>query len=403
MSRSALLLALTLAWAPVLADESDPTSSTPAVELGFGLRGVTSLNGYRSAPVAITVSTPVGAPAQYSGVLDFSDTYLYVQPRLSLYRRSLRIGGLFAVTFPDAYFQPGIPLIAEAKLMFESRYVDVHAGRTRIMSAILPFPTLRDDDLLRFTDAQNPFSNGQTTADQQFGNAVEVFGWITPRWFLDAHAENLTNNILRVESIKGFEINSFGFDVGYRQTPSLARISVVRRAGLGVNLYHVDESGKTLSVEALGGLWLNLIVDPIHSLDWRMQVIYNDGVPRATLATLNDTFRARQFSAVSALQYDYRRRLLPTFRVAVVGAYKRYVDPGIDQWSVVANGFYSLGVSVDVGLQYEYHSPVSFPAAFDDSLQHVLKLALIARFDLVFNRQFDVRDSILNTQNRYLP
>lgn len=402
-SRAAFVLVLALASTPAFADVSDPAPAAPAIELGFGLRGVLSGNGYLTAPIAPTFLNPAGQPAGSSGVLDFSDTYLYVRPRLLLYQRSLRIGALFALTFPDVYFQPGTPFLAEAKLTFESRYVDIHVGRTRIMSSIVSFPTLRDDDLIRFTDTQNPFSNGQTSADHQFGNAVEVFGWFTPRWFLDAHAENLSNNILQAESLGAFELNLFGADLGYQQIPSLARISIVRRAGLGVNLYHVDDSGKTLAVEALGGVWLNLLRDPIHNIDWRAQVIYNDGAPRAMLASLNDTFRARQVSAVSALQYDYRRQLLPTFRAAVVGAYKRYIDLGIDQWSVVGNAFYSLGLGVDVGMQYEYHSPVSIPAAFDDRLEHVLKLAMIARFELLFNRQFDTRDSLLNTQSGYLP
>ena len=195
-----LVVLLTLAPATATADGSDPAPSEPAIELRFGLRGVISGNGYLSAPVAPTLVSPSGQPASYSGALDISDTYLYVQPRLALYHRSMRLGALFALTFPDVYFQPGTPFVAEAKLTFESRYVDVHVGRTRIMSSLVAFPTLRDDDLLRFTDAQNPFSAGLATADQQFGNAVEVLGWIRPGWFINAHAENLTNSILPIES-----------------------------------------------------------------------------------------------------------------------------------------------------------------------------------------------------------
>ena len=404
-SRWLAVIAL-LAAARVTAQEppTDPTTPPPAVELGIGFRGVTSANGFTTYAVPPSLASPAGAPSQVSGILDFSDTYLYVRPRLALYRPGLRIGGMFALTFPDAYFEPGTIFLAEGSLFLESRWFTIRAGRTRVKTAIVPFPTLRDDDLIRFSDAQNPFSDGRSTADHQYGNTVDATVWIRPRWFVDAHAENMPNFALRPESIVNYEFNSFGFDLGYQQTAPLTRISVLRTLGAGVNLYHVDDNGRSFAVEALGGAWLNLIVDPIHNLDWRAQIIYNDGVPRAQIATLTDSFRARQISAVTSFGYSYRRRLLPTVRAAVIGAYKRYLDVNIDQFSIVGNAFYALGLGVEAGLQYEYRSRAAdIPIAFGDNQEHSLKLALIARFDVLFNRQFDERDSLLNTQSGYLP
>lgn len=405
-STSSALVVLLLAGAAGAQEIAapDPATGAPQVELGIGLRGVTSANGYRTYAMPATLANPTATAASYTGILDFSDTYFYVRPRLSLYHPRLRVGSMIAFTFPDAYFEPGTILAAEANVFLEHQYFFVLAGRTRVRSSLVPFPTLRDDDLIRYTDAQNPFSDGRSTADHQFGNTVLVTGWFRPRWYVDAHAENMPNFILQPSTLASFELNSFGFDIGYQQIASLVRTTVVRSAGVGVNLYHVDDTGKTLAVEALGGVWLNLIVDPIHNLDWRAQVVYNDGVPRPVLATLNDTFRARQVSAVASLSYAYRRKLLPTFRTAVIGAYKRYVDPGVDQYSIIANAFYALGVGVEVGVQYQFRSRAdAVPEAFGDNFEHALLGALVGRFDVVFNRQFSERDSILNTYSGYLP
>ena len=116
-----------------------------------------------------------------------------------------------------------------------------------------------------------------------------------------------------------------------------------------------------------------------------------------------DTFLTRQVSAVSSLGYTYRRELLPTFRTNVIGAFKRYVDAKATQWSFAANAFYSLGISTEVGLQYQFRNRSFIPEAFGDNFAHSIKIAFIVAVDTTSGPKFDARDSPLNTESGYLP
>ena len=348
----------------------DPAAPKPATQFDFGLRAVTSINGASS----YGSSEPVGS-------FDFSDTYAYARGRTQLFSPNNRAGALLALTFPDQYYEPGTLLVAEANAFFESRWVTARLGRGRNRSLIVPMPTLRDDDLIRWSDVLNPFSDGRSTADHQYVNTADATFWPTPRLFADVHVENLPNFILRPETLAAYSINSYGATLGYRQIPALARTSVVRKLGIGGNVYRLDLPTEEFGLDVLAGAWLNLLPDPVHGIDWRVQGIYNRGVPSLSIATLNDTFRAEQVSLVSSLGYSYRRQMLPTFRVNVIGAYKRYVRDGIDQFSMIANAFYALGATTELGIQYQFRSRPSAPEAFGDGFANSIKLAFVVALD----------------------
>ncbi len=370
----------------------DPAAPVPAAQFDFGLRGVASLNGMTSYRSGSAI-----------GTVDFSDTYAYARARTPLFSRNDRAGALLAITFPDQYSEPGTLLVAEANVMYETRWLTARLGRGRIRSLVIPLPTLRDDDLIRWSDTQNVFSDGTSSADHQFGNTLDATFWATPRLFADAHLENLTNRVLRPAALASFEINSYGLTLGYREIAALARTSIVRKIGLGANLYRLGTPSQKLGVDAVAGAWLNVIPDPVHGLDWRIQGIYNRGTPSLSITTSNDTFRAEQVSVATSLGYSYRREMLPTFRANVVGAYKRYVRDHIDQYSVIANAFYALGATTEVGVQYQFRSRASIPESLGDDLAHSVKLAFIVALDTTENRIFDERDSLLNTESGYLP
>jgi hypothetical protein len=401
-STSNALVGTTLALSSVLAttaraqeqaEQLDPAIPAPATQWDFGLRGVTSVNA----------ATSYGGSGNPVGTIDFSDTYAYARARTPLFSPSERAGALFALTFPDQYNEPGTLLVAEANALYESKWLTARLGRGRIRSQIIPLPSLRDDDFIRWSNVQNPFSDGRSTADHQFGNTADASFWASPRFFADVHIENLTNNVLAPANLASFQINSYGVTLGYSEIPSLARMAVVRKVGVGANVYRLDLPSQEVGVDALAGAWLNVVRDPVHGVDWRMQGIYNRGTPSLRIGTLNDTFRAEQISVASSIGYSYRREMMPTFRTNVIGAYKRYVRDGIDQMSVAFNAFYALGAATDVGLQYQVRSRPNTPEAFGDSFAHSIKLAFIVALDTTTSRIFDERDSLLNTESGYLP
>jgi hypothetical protein len=372
---------------------ADPATPPPDLELGVGVRTVTSINGV------------IDRRGDTTNLLDVSDTYVYVRPRLGLFHLGWRAGALFALTLPDAYFEPGTVFLAEANGFIESKWLTLKIGRARIRSRAVPIPTLRDDDLIRFTDAENPFSDGRSTADQQFGNTLEASLWPTPRLYADAHLENLPTFVLAPENAAAFRINSVGMTLGYREIPALATLSFLRHAAIGFNAYRVDVAAQSWAFEGIAGLWLNVFADPMHDVDWRAQVLYEGGVDGATPNTPQGALRARSVAAVTSLGYTNRTNLLlPTFRVAAIAGARRYLDARNNELSLVANAFYSLGVGVEVGVQYQYQrADDGLATLFGAEQEHSFKLALVGAFETILNPRFDERDSLLNTESGYLP
>lgn len=399
MNRHGLAIAVLLvSTAPAAAQvdpsepPGDPTGATTLEpELAIGLRAVTSVNGIHDEN------------GTNSNALDFSDTYTFLRPRVSLYQSGLRAGGLFGITFPDVYDQPGTLFLADANAFVENSWTAVRIGRGRIRSRLLAFPTLRDDDMIRFSDAQNPFSDGRSTADLQFGNTLDVSLWPTPRWYAVLHAENLESSALPLDE-RAFRLNSLGVTAGYRQIPAESPLSVVRQLAIGANTYHVDRAGQRWTSDVMAGAWIGLLVDPIHSIDLRAQVTYSLGIDGAVPSTPAGAEQSRAVFGIASLGYTYRRRLLPTLRTAIIVGARRYTQAELDQSSVAANVFYSLGATVEVGVQYQYRrNDPGLPDAFGDAQEHSIKLALVGTFETVFGRLFDERDSILNANSRYLP
>lgn len=370
----------------------DPADPEVEPELALGMRTVTSVNGAMIDGGGTT------------SAIDFSDTYVFLRPRIGMTTADLRAGALFAITFPDVYDEPGTLLVADAHGFLDHRWGTLRVGRGRLKSRLIPFPTLRDDDLIRYTDVPNPFSEGTSTADLQYGNTLDLALWPAPRWYVELHAENLPASALRPVDESAFRINSIGFDAGYRQIPALAGLSAIRQLAIGMNAYHVRAEDLRWTADALVGAWLGVVIDPVHAVDLRAQVGYAIGIDGVMPDAPETAQQARAAFGVGSLGYTYRRRLLPTARFNLLGGYRRYVDAEVAQWSVVANGFYSLGPTVEVGLQYQFQrNDAVLPDVFGEDQEHSIKVALVGRFETVFGRLFDERDSLLNTEGGYLP
>lgn len=373
-------------------EAEDPAIPPPTSEFQFALRSVTSVNGVKAYD-----------RNSGFGVLDFSDTAAIARARTPLLRSTGRVGAMMMLTFPDAYYEPGTIFLGEAHAFYEDKHFHARLGRSRMSSRIIPFPTLRDDDFIRWSDSQNPFSDGRTTADHQFGNTAAIAYYPVPRLSAEVHAENLPTFVLRPATIAAYTLNSYGLTLGYRQIPALLPLSYVRQVGVGLNTYRLDLPDQQVSFDVLAGAWFNIVADPIHMVDLRLQAIYDRGVPRLPVVTLNDSFRTQQISSMLSIGYNYRRQMLPTFRTNVIGGYKRYLAPEIDQFSVAYNAFYALGVNADIGLQYQVRSRARIPEAFGDDFAHSIKLALVVSLETGTEPIFDGRESLLNVESGYLP
>ncbi len=386
---SLFLLGGTVIWAsPSFAQESSP-------ELTIGSRGVVSVLGDFSM-------TP-GQSGQVSGLIDFSDTSFLVQGRYELFR-GLRGGVLIGFQFPDSDSDLGVIFFHQINVFLSSRWFRIKVGRSRAQTSLFDFPTLRDDDLLQYTNVLNPFSSGRNTQDHQFANSLEMTGILASRYYFSLHAEHMITNADTLGTTS-FLLNSVGASVSYQEIPAFARTKALRYLGAGLNLYFLDKTQQSVLWNILLGAAINIIADPIHLLEVRFQGIYSHGVAGQKLTNLNSSYRLRYLSAAASLRYQWFKSTIPTLQAAVTMGYRRYLE-GVDtdSWSLVANFFYRLGYGFDVGIQYQFESnqPSLQTALKFPGTEHQLQLVLVFEFEKVFG-MLPNRRSILNVEHRYTP
>lgn len=387
-----------LAQAGVLATTfimAGAAAAQPQAELTVGTRSVAS--------VGAELAAGPNAVDRALGIIDFSDTSLLLRGRLQLFP-DFRGGSVLGLQFPDADSDLGVVFFHQAYVFVESRNLDIKVGRSRVQSSLIEFPTLRDDDLLPFTDVLNPFATGATTEDHQYANVLELTGNLASKYFLAAHAEHMFLTPGDQGSVD-FTINSLGTSFYYRNIPDRIDTEVLREAGAGFNYYDAKDDGRAATWNLIAAGALNLYPDPIHLFEVRAQGIYNHGDAEAQLSDANTTFRARSVRGAAALRYLFSDGMIPTMQVAIVAGYARYVEDGsANSWSGTLNGFYSLGYGFDVGVQYQLrrNSGQIREALGTPDLVHTPQAVLRFGYELTVN-PLPNRDSILNVEHDYIP
>jgi len=151
-----------------------------------------------------------------SAINDFSDSGLMIgfrQKLYSNYRGQMVIG----FQFPDADSDLGQIFFSQMFLKIESKSNILKMGRSRVKSALIDFPTLRDDDAIPFTDVLNPFSTGENSEDNQYGNVSEVARLFGQRTWFRIHGEHFTETPIPQDTVEtDFSINSIGVLLEYR-------------------------------------------------------------------------------------------------------------------------------------------------------------------------------------------
>ncbi len=366
-------------------------------EFQLGARGVMSLN---------FDDTSEGSSSQIN---DFSDSSLTVGFRQKLYNR-YRGQLVIGFQFPDADSDLGQLYFHQVFIKIEDRTNILKIGRSRVRSALIEFPTLRDDDALHFTDVLNPFSSGENTEESQYGDVFEVARIFGQRYWLRVHSEHFTKTPAPGTQETDFDMNALGVSFEYR-VPESQRWNreVLNQAGIGFNSFRdVSRTGggdgtlKNIIFSAV----LNVRPDPVHFWDLRHQTIYNlgfDDVKR--VADFGDMTRAKSVSAFTSLRYLYRKLERPAAQLSASYGYKTFPDLTKDtsQQQYVVNGFYRLGSNFDAGLQLQH---LRFHGDLKDLFggnETRVQFALIFSVDQSWNRQFDDRDSLLNLEHGYIP
>ncbi|MCH8327849.1 MAG: hypothetical protein IID15_04910, partial [Candidatus Marinimicrobia bacterium] len=268
-----------------------------------------------------------------SAVNDFSDSSLLIGFRQKLYSeyRSQMVMGF---QFPDADSDLGQVFFHQMFLKVENRVNILKMGRSRVRSALIEFPTLRDDDALQFTDVLNPFSNGRNSEDNQFGNVLEVAHLFGQRTWLRLHGEHFTKSPpSSFASEDDFSLNAIGASFVY-EVPESQRWNraLLNQAGISTNNFLPDRddySGADDQVlqNIIVSAVLNIRPDPVYFWDLRHQTIYNAGIEGINqLADYADMTRARSLATFTSVRYLYRRYERPTAQLSASLGYKTFPE-----------------------------------------------------------------------------
>ena len=366
-------------------------------EILLGARGIASLNlDYSSGGDSETVS-------------DISDTSLLVGFRQKLYNRyrgSLIIG----FQFPDEGSRLNPVLFHQVFLRVEDRTNIFKVGRTRVRSAMIEFPTLRDDDAIDFTDILNPFSSGEDSEDNQYGSIMEATRIFGQRYRLSAYGEHLKEETESISKDYGF--NALGLSFQYR-VPESQRWNreILNQIGISLNTAltsrpgysgELDKALKSITFSTI----LNIRPDPVHFWDLRHQTIFNLGFSEVkALTDYSDLTRAKSISTFTSLRYLYRKLERPALQAALSYGYKAFPDlaNNSSQHQVLANSFYRIGENFDMGLQLRYQKNTGDLKAIIGEHETEVQFALIYSIEQLWNSQFDDRESLLNLEHGYIP
>ncbi len=371
-----------------------------APEIQLGARGVMSFNVDR-----ILQETT-------SAVNDFSDTGILLGFRQKMYNR-FRGQLVIGMQFPDADSDLGQVFFHQTFLKIEDKSNILKLGRSRVRSALIEFPTLRDDDALFFTDVLNPFSSGENTEDNQYGNVFELAHIFGQRTWLRIHGEHFTKTPTPPATAEtDFSLNAVGFSLQYR-VPETQRWNrpFLQQLGVGFNNFLADRSGYTSQWgQALKNISLSTIVnlkrDPVYFWDLRAQGIYNAGFDEVDrIETFASMSQSRSLSTFASLRYLYRKLERPGWQAALSFGYKNYPDllTSSSQVQTVANLFYRLGENFDIGAQMQYLQNKGDLQQLLGKHETRFQFALVYAIDQRWNNQFDDRESLLNLEHGYIP
>ena len=369
-------------------------------EIQLGARGVMSFN------------TDIAGNKKATSVNDFSDTGLLLGFRQKMYSNfqgQLVIG----LQFPDADSDLGQVFFHQTFVKIEDQKNILKMGRSRVLSALIEFPTLRDDDALQLTDVLNPFSSGENTEDNQYGNVIEASRVFAQRYWVRLHGEHFTKSPKApLSSETDFSLNAVGLALEYRVPETqIWNRPRIQQLGLSLNNFLTDRKGysnrfdRTLKNILVSGIF-NLWPDPVYFVDTRFQVVYNlgfDDVKR--INTFYDLTRATAAAHFFSLRFLYRKLERPTLQLALSGGFK--VFPNLTQetrqWQIVANAFYRLGENFDLALQIQQSQFSGDLKAMYGKSETRFQFGFVYSVDQRWNKQFDDRNSLLNLEHGYIP
>ncbi len=389
MRRTAMILA-------VAAGLARPAA---AVDVGANVMPRITLGGRLLASQQAEWSLGKGRADRDAFPVSIADSSILARFDRRLFDKSVG-GAVVGLEFPDPDADvDGAVFYHHVFAFLWDRNYRVELGRTKLRNFLVEFPTLRDDDLLEFTEIPNGFSDSDVEEYQQFGNhaALDLF-WPERRLRLTAYAAQKLDGRGRAE-----RLNAWGL-VLQRSVPDVIKFSDrLRQIGVGWEAQKLNADGDTWKHAIMAGAVVNLTLDPADHWEGMVQAIYDRGAGPTDLSTHQGRARAESLSVVAAVNYRHATFQVLRWRAGLSAAYKDYRDTAQSLWSVVPSLRYRLGDGVELAAQYQYtRRSASLARAVGYGEEHRVEVGLTFDFETAFNDYIGERDSILNLEHGYV-
>lgn len=382
--------------------QSEGEEVLPQIEIGF--KTITTGNYYNNKGNA-SLNIPILNEGDQV-LSDFSDSYLMLGVSQKLYRgwRGQMVMGL---TFPDVNSGLGQVFYNQVMIKVENQKNIFKLGRSTSQSTLTEFSTFRDDDAIQYNYVLNPFSGGINSQDNQYANVIEYTHILAQRFYLTFHGENYAD----FQNPSELDINGLGGSVLYRMPESQVwNRNVLQQVGFSVNNFintPVDLSNgqkKTLT-NLLATATFNLLPDPVHFMDFKIQAVKNFGLSDVKDITDYTSYSRTKSTAVFGMvRYLNRKLERPRYQISAGVGYKTFSDIGNDtkQWMLISNAFYRIGNNFDLLVQYKYNQNNGELRPLLGNNQQRFQMGIAYTFNKIFNNQFDDRNSILNLEHGYI-
>ncbi|MBU0696785.1 MAG: hypothetical protein KKE39_09725 [Bacteroidetes bacterium] len=382
--------------------QSEGEEVLPQIEIGF--KTITTGNYYNNKGNA-SLNIPILNEGDQV-LSDFSDSYLMLGVSQKLYRgwRGQMVMGL---TFPDVNSGLGQVFYNQVMLKVENQKNIIKLGRSTSQSTLAQFSTFRDDDAIQYNYVLNPFSGGINSQDNQYANVIEYTHILGQRFYVTFHGENYAD----FQNPSQLGINGLGGSVLYRMPQSQVwNRNVLQQVGFSVNNFintpvDLNNGQKKTLTNLLATATFNLLPDPVHFIDFKIQAVKNFGLKDVKdIMDYTSYSRTKSTAVFGMLRYLNRKLERPRYQISAGVGYKTFSDIGNDtkQWMLISNAFYRIGNNFDLLVQYKYNQNNGELKPLLGNNQQRFQMGIAYTFNKIFNNQFDDRNSILNLEHGYI-
>jgi hypothetical protein len=349
---------------------------------------------------------PSGPDSKYKAGIDFNDSSLLFGAAQRLYENG-GIGSLgFGVLATDeTNAGTGIPLfIHQAFLDYQTKSIEFLIGRSDNPSShIVDFPTIREENLITFTNPLNPFSDGGNMEEHRYSNVASFTLNQELTFFENVHVQHLIDS-LGIDN-NPVALNSAGVTFEYLSPPGMESLTRLVSAGIGYERQITQIPGAGDLNQIYGGAVVNLNKSVTDRIDLRAFDLVNFGSDLSQFQNPSHTYQAGYNTVAAAVRYLRSPFGKPGFQFSLTGGYKKFFTVQANSWALALTGVKRLGAGFDLVAQYSIERRNgSLASQYQGrTTEHIMEVGLIFNFGATFNERISPRRSLLNFKHQYIP